>query len=339
MFFLQLFLILSNMKVFMVGESAKHRDNLVQHLPADVEVVTLPREASISDRFDEQIGQQDVLISLKYSRRGSKPPPFRMLHVPGAGLDGIDFHSLPDTAWVCNVYEHEIPIAEYVFAAMLNHEIGYANMQMEFKHSRWADLYRFRTPHGEMFGKTLGLVGYGRIGREVAKRAKAFGMKVLVANRSSIENGVEYIDEFNLMSNLGAVLSAADYVLIACPLAESTRGLIDRHALEKMKRHAVLINVSRAEIIDQQALYETLKNNRLGGAILDVWWKYPTNEHDNPEPSDYPFDSLPSVSCTPHSSAWTHDLSKRRYRLIAKNIQHLISGEPLENVVHQARTI
>lgn len=317
----------------MIGESAKHRDTLAKYLPQGQEIVCLPREAASSDQFDDQIGAQDVVISLKYSRKGCTPPAFRMLHVPGAGLDGVDFASLPGKAWVCNVFEHEIPIAEYVFAAMLDHEIGYARMHADFSAQRWPELYRSRVAHGELHGKTICLIGYGRIGIEVARRASAFGMNVQVVNRSAVRAGLEFTSQTHLMDQLGSVVGMADYVVIACPLTEETRDLIDAELLSKMQRHSVLINVSRAGIIDQKALYRALCDDRLGGAVLDVWWHYPATDTDKPAPFDYPFDSLPNVRLTAHSSAWTRRLPERRYRVIAQNITNLINSEPLLNVV------
>jgi phosphoglycerate dehydrogenase-like enzyme len=104
-----------------------------------------------------------------------------------------------------------------------------------------------------------------------------------------------------------------------------------------MHRNAVLINVSRAEIIDQMALHDALSAGRLGGAVLDVWWNYPLTDVDRPAPADRSFDTLPNVYATAHSSAWTQQLPERRYRAIAQNIRRLIEGLPLANVVHLPR--
>lgn len=322
------------MKVFMIGESAKHLDTLAKHLTTDAVLVALPREAAFSNTFDNQIDVDDVLITLRWARQETKPPLFKMLHVPGAGLDGIDFTSIPEAAWVCNVFEHEIPIAEYVMGAMIDNEIGYAKICADFTDDQWPALYRSRIPHGEIHGKTIALIGYGHIGKEIAKRAKAFGMSVLVTSRSAPSISMEYVDEFFSIRDIATVLAKADYIVIACPLSDSTRGMIDRDAISKMHQRATLINVSRAEIIDQKALYEALSRRQIGGAILDVWWHYPLTEGDNAKPADYPFASLPNVRCTAHSSAWTRSLSERRYQVIARNIDNLAKGIPVVNVVH-----
>jgi len=327
------------MKILLIGEAAKHRDKLLAQLPSGIEAIGLPREAATSSGHDHLISPDDVLISLRFARREAPSPQFRLLHVPGAGLDGVDFASLPPRAQVCHVFEHETPIAEYVMAAMLNHEIGYARLCSDFSSERWPDLYRARVPHGELSGKTLGIIGFGRIGREIAKRAKAFGMTVIAANRSPIEQSPgdqSLIDQALPLKALDQLLTDSDYVVIACPLSDSTRGMLDATALSKMHRSAVLINVSRAEIIDQQALYDALSTHRLGAAVLDVWWHYPLTDEDRPAPAASPFDQLPNVYATAHSCAWTQQLPERRYRVIAQNIRRLMSGLPLTHVVSHA---
>ena len=323
------------MKVFMIGESAKHRDTLLRFLPASVEVIGLPREAATTDEYDREISAEDVLITLRYSRSSSHLKKIRLLHVPGAGLDGIEFQSIPESVSICNVFEHEIPIAEYVFSAMLDIEIGFAKMRAEFSSANWPNLYRARVPHGELSGKTLGLIGYGRIGREVAKRAHAFGMNIIAANRSAIHEDLCILNKAIPMDELDSLLTVSDFVVIACPLSDQTRGLLNASNLKKMHRNAVLINVSRAEIVEQKALYDVLKEGLIKAAVLDVWWHYPLNEHDNPAPSALPFDTLPNVYCTAHSSAWSTYLPERRYQVIAQNIRRLISGEPLLNLVER----
>lgn len=318
----------------MLGEAARHRHVLETKLPPGVRVVELPREAATSSAYDHLIHAEDVLISLKYARKESTPPKFRLLHVPGAGLDGIDFQSLPDSTFVCNVFEHEIPIAEYVLCAMLESEIRFSSMHTAFSNTSWPDLYRSRIQHGELYGKSLGIIGFGRIGQEVAKRASAFGMNVIATNRSAIDS-CEYVHQPLQMHQLDILLSTADYIVIACPLSQETRGMINESSFKKMKRESLLINVSRAEIISQQALFEALSSKQIAGAILDVWYRYPVTNEDQSPPADLPFDCLPNTLCTAHSSAWTNRLSQRRYDFIGQNIQRLVNNEDLLNIVHR----
>ncbi|MFC7400455.1 NAD(P)-dependent oxidoreductase [Chelatococcus sp. GCM10030263] len=322
------------MKIFMIGEAANHKDKLAAKLPSTYEFVALPREAAQAPSFDNQIGPEDVVISLRFSRKTSPAPSFRLLHVPGAGLDGIDFNTLPAASTVCNVFEHEIPIAEYVCLAMLQWEIRLDEMRQSFTPQSWSDVYRSRVPHGELFGRTLGIIGFGRIGRAIAARARAFGMRI-VALDAATEVPPGLADQLLSPGNLPELLGQADYIAIACPLTEETRGLFGAAEFRAMKTSAVVINISRAEILAEAALYEALRDGVIGGACLDVWYRYPAGADDQVPPANLPFHDLPNVIATPHSSAWTANLPGRRYSFIAENLKRLAAGEPLLNVVRR----
>lgn len=325
---------LRRMQIFLIGEAARHRAVLAKELGASHELVALPPEAAHSAVHDGAIRAQDVVISLRFSRRDAPAPVFRLLHVPGAGLDGIDFDTLPKACAVCNVYEHEGPIAEYVCAAMLERETGFAAMTRSFTPQSWCDQYRSRQPHGELAGKVLALIGYGRIGQAIARRAKAFDMQVLAVAPNAVDVDGQ-LDRMLRPTQLLEALTQADYVVVVCPLSDSTRGMIAAPHLARMKRDAVLINVSRAEIVDERDLFEALSAQRIGGAVLDVWYQYPKGARDTVLPSAFPFAELSNVWCTPHSSAWTRLLPQRRYRAMARNILRLASDQPLVNVVRE----
>lgn len=321
------------MKLFLIGEAFRHKEELLGQMesPDGIDVRRLPKEAAFSDKWDWQIGPDDVIVTLNFRREG-KRIVCGLLHVPGAGLDGIDRSSLSPDCPVCNVFEHQIPIAEYVLLAMLEWEIRLSEMRRAFSPEKWSSAYRARVPHGELHGKTLGLVGFGRIGKAIAERAKAFGMGIRAVDRYAADpEGLA--GSLSGMDGLTETLRESDFVVISCPLTEETEGMMDHQALSEMKSSAVLINVSRGPIVDEEALYEALSERRIGGAVLDVWYRYPKNDDDQVAPSDYPFHRLDNVFCTPHSCAWTEDLTRRRYGLIAKNIGNLLAGRPLLNRV------
>lgn len=322
------------MKIFLIGEAANHRAILDAALDGSCESIELPREAATSSQYDDRISAEDVVVSLKFSRRGVAAPDFRLLHVSGAGLDGIDFETLPRGCSVCNVFEHEIPIAEYVCLAMLEWEIRMSAMRQSFSENNWSNLYRARVQHGEICGKVLGLIGYGRVGRAIAKRARAFNMRIIALDPSATDIDA-LADEIVRPDQLSGLLAQADYVAIVCPLNDATRGMINAAQLAHMKSGAVLINVSRAEIVVEQDLYEELSERRIGGAVLDVWYQYPKGGDDQVAPSSLPFAALPNTICTPHSAAWTRNLPQRRYTFIAKNIQRLMRNEALINIVRK----
>ena len=324
------------MKIVLIGEAADHRQELAGGLDGAPgldkvpEIISLPREAGFSAGHDHRIEQDDVVVSIKFTRPGSAPP-FRLLQLPGAGLDGIDLTCLDPGTLVCNVYEHEIPIAEYVLGCLLEWEIGISRMRAAFSAGNWAQAYRNRVPHGEVHGRTLGLLGYGRIGKAIARRACIFGMRVIAVDTAAAAD--EHAECMLPRGKRDEMLRAADYVVICCPLTSQTEGIIGAAELRLMKARAVLVNVSRAPIVDETALYDALRTRRIAAAFLDVWYRYPTGTHDSVPPASTPLLDLPNVFGTPHSSAWTVALPRRRYVFIARNVSRLMRAQPLQNVV------
>jgi phosphoglycerate dehydrogenase-like enzyme len=256
----------------------------------------------------------------------------KLLQLPGAGTDEIDFSRVPAGTAICNCFEHEIGIAEYVLGAMLEWTIGLRRMEHQFRQGNWTGSYLCGPRHGELYGKTLGIVGYGRIGREVARRARPFGMRVIVCTRTPQPD--ELADRVDGMQRFDELLAESDFIAVTPPLNEQTRGLFDERALAAMRPTAVIINVARGAIIDERALYHALEQRRIGGAILDVWYRYPSQgQPEGPRPSSYPFQELDNVLMTPHASAWTDGLLPRRNGAVAANLNRLARGEPLINVV------
>lgn len=278
----------------------------------------------------------DVLIASRLSAEDAARTRVRLLQVPGAGLDKIALDAVPPDAWICNAYEHEAPIAEYVLAAMLEAVVDLPALARQIPEKGWTGAYFSRQPHGELFGKTVGLVGLGHIGAAVAARARAFGMRVM-AIVSRPRSSAPDVDWIATDKRLGEMLAAADFVVLACPLNEATRGMIGARELAAMKPGAVLINVARAEVVAEDDLYAALKTGRIG-AVLDPWYAYPSGPGDTGRaPSRHPFGELPNVKMTAHSAGWTDGVWARRCRLFAENIRRLGAGEALLNVVRAPR--
>lgn len=327
------------MKIVMVGEAATHRDALSAALDFPAQFIALPREAHESDAWDDQIEGADVLVSMRFQRR-STAPAFRLLHVPGAGLDGIDFTALPAGATVCNVFEHEIPMAEYALACMLEHQVELAALRARFSTEQWTHAYLKRQPRGELFGKTVVIVGFGRIGHAVASRAQAFGLHVIAISARAKGGRVDGpMDEAYTPAELDQVLPRADFVILTCPLDERTRGSFAAAQFAAMRPDAVLINIARAAVVDEDALYHALRDHLIAKAYLDVWYRYPSGDTDPVAPAHHRFEDLSNAYCTPHASGWTQGLFERRYAFIAANINRLHQGQPLQNVVTNPRPV
>jgi phosphoglycerate dehydrogenase-like enzyme len=184
----------------------------------------------------------------------------------------------------------------------------------------------------ELAGKTLGILGYGRIGQAVARRARAFEMEVC-AIRRDVRRSAQ--DEWALLGGpemLDEVLRRSDYLAIALPLTPGTRGLLGERELAVMRPTAILINVARGEIVDEDALYAALAARRIAAAALDVWYRYPSGP--GPAlPARRAFHELPNVLMTPHVSGWTDGMLEARAKLIAENIHRTARGEPPANLI------
>src|SRR3990172_1433601 len=154
----------------------------------------------------------------------------------------------------------------------------------------------------ELCGKTLGLVGAGRIGGEVARRARAFGMRVLVHDPFLNAERARALDVE--IATLDDVLEKGDVISVHVPLTEITRNLVGEAQIARMKRGVLLLNVARGGVVDEQALLSALQSGQVGGAALDVF-------ETEPLPSDHPFRTLPNVVLTPHLGASTSEAQHR----------------------------
>lgn len=211
----------------------------------------------------------DATVVLAWPGEAPAFEKLRLIQVFGAGYDAIDFSAAPANAWICNVYEHEIAIAEYVMAAMLEWCIGLRDMDERARRGDWSGTFQGTTGvnlHGELHGKTLGIIGYGHIGKETAIRAAAFGMQVLACSRSA-GDGDDNVAAVEPMSRLDDMLARSDFVLVACPLTAATTGLLDAGRLAAMKSSAVVVNIARGPVIDEDALYEACRQRTIAGAV------------------------------------------------------------------------
>jgi phosphoglycerate dehydrogenase-like enzyme len=276
----------------------------------------------------------DAHVSMNWPAHMPPAPRLRLLQLPGAGTDDIAFEAVPPQAAVCNVYEHEIGIAEYIFSAMLQWAVGIPRMDAALRRGQWYGSHLSGPRHDELYGKTVGIIGYGRIGREVARRARAFSMKLLACSRTP-RGADEFVESVGGMNHLPELLRASDFVVLALPLERSTIGVIGPRQLAGMKRTALIVNVARGALIDERALFEACRDKRIGGAAIDTWFKYPAEGQMVAEPSNLPFRDLENVIMTPHASGWTEELRPRRCKIIAENLDRVARGEPLVNVVKQ----
>ncbi len=312
-------------------------DQFVRALTVPATVVPAP-----SDRDDDiapLLREADVLISPRFTPAlRDVARKLRLIQTVGAGTDQIDFRAVPGTATVCNVYGHEVGIAEYALMTMLALNRDLIGMDKRLRQGDWSD-HDYGRPQRELSGRTVAVIGLGHIGGEVARYAARFGMRVIAIARTPDPMRAEWASVSYLggPADLLSVLAAAEFVVVAVPLAAETVDFIAEREFAAMKEDAILINVARGGVVKEEALYRALRDRTIAGAAIDVWYRYQTGAERCP-PAHYPFDALTNVIMTPHVAGWTEGTVKKRWVAINENLRRLGSGEPLLNVVTSTRS-
>jgi phosphoglycerate dehydrogenase-like enzyme len=321
------------MLALFLGEATRPFGEGVPPLLATRWQTALATDATPGPELRDLLAGATAVVANHFGAGLPEAPALRLLQVPGAGYDGIDQAALPAASALCNVFEHEPPVAEFALLAMLEwcHRLRQADAAV--RAGDWSGSPRFGgRPREELAGKTLVVVGLGRIGRAVAARAAAFGMRVLAANRTPREPpaGVGAVVG---LDRLREALGGADFVVLACALTPETTGLIGEAEIAAMRPTAVVVNVARGPVIDEAALHRALSAGRIGGAAIDTWWTYPASADAAGEEGLRRWAALPNVLLSPHVAGWTRGTVERRCRVIAANLDRLARGEPLVNVV------
>lgn len=311
---------------------AAHLDQFRSALPADVEwAICESSEAEVIKR----ISDATIYIGGTFSpAMAAAARALQFVQVPGAGLDQINLNALPPGVVVANTYNHERSIAEYVVMAMLALSRRLLRADAELRQGVWrADEALYHS----LRGRTVGLVGFGHIGREVARLAVSFEMIIVAIDRMPDPRLKPQTDLafFGSSADLPELLRRSDFVVVAAPLTAETRGWIGAAELALLKPDAFLINVSRADIVEESALYQMLADHRIAGAALDVWYRYP--EDATPTlPAHLPFHQLDNVILTPHYSAATEETLKGRLADVKFNLTSWLERKPLRNIVSRA---
>ncbi|TAM77939.1 D-2-hydroxyacid dehydrogenase [bacterium] len=239
---------------------------------------------------------------------------------------------------------HAIPMAEYVFAMVLAWCRRLPEMLACQGRAAWpsaAERERLFTPR-EIYGQTLGVVGYGSIGRHVARLAKAFGMRVLAMRRGGDRTGRAFAapgtgdpdgtlpDRYVELESLHELLRESDVVLDALPLTAQTRKFFGREAFAAMRPNAIFVNIGRGATCDEAALADALRGRRIEAALLDVF-------AEEPLPSSSPLWGLPGVIISPHVAGWAPSYNERAAEIFAENLRRYAAGEALLNRIDPAR--
>jgi phosphoglycerate dehydrogenase-like enzyme len=315
--------------------------NKIRGVSDDIEL----EQRTLPDRQwpDDWTTDAEVYYAISDVPKPEQAPNLRWVQVHWAGIDSLVDTPLWDSDIIITSASgiHAVNMAQYAFAQML----AWANkMRLWFQHqerSEWPSQRWDKFVPDELRGRTLGILGYGSIGREVARIGKAFGMTVLVTKRNVKQpKDVGYTlsgtgdPEGNVPDRIypgeatRSMLAECDYVVVTLPLTEKTRHLFNEDLLKEMKPNAYLINVGRGGLIDEKALVRALKKGWIAGAGLDVF-------EEEPLPADSPLWSMENVVLTPHISGFTPHYDRRAVDLFTENLRRYLAGETLLNRVNR----
>ena len=254
-------------------------------------------------------------------------PRVRWVHTRAAGLDNLLFPELVASPAVLTngsgVFSHSL--GEFVLAAILYFAKDFRRMIRSQMEGRWDPFNVF-----EISGQTVGIVGYGDIGRAVATRVRHMGMRVFGMTRRGplLYNADPLVNQIFAPADRISMISQCDYLVVAAPLTADTRGLIGEAEFAAMKPNAVIINVGRGPVIDEAAMIRALSEKRIKGAALDVF-------DTEPLPEGHPFYQMENVLLSPHCADHTPDWLDDAMRFFLNNFERYRKREPLLNVVEK----
>ena len=292
-----------------------------------------------SDIPDEQLGEMEILYTRRALPEPEQVPNLRWIQFHWSGIDPFVEHSLlRSDVFVTTLSGAAVPqMAEYALTMMMAASHHLPDMLDHKRRKHWPEdrFTRFRPQ--ELRGSTVGIVGYGSIGREIARLCQAFGARVLVTKRDlkSLEHKgyqleglgdpqAELPNRIYPPQALASMAAECDFLVITVPLAPQTRGLVGEKVLRRMKPTAYLIDVSRGGVVDHGALVEALKDHWIAGAALDV---YPVE----PLPESSPLWELPNAILSPHVAGTSGQYLERAAELFSENLRRYIANEPLLN--------
>jgi phosphoglycerate dehydrogenase-like enzyme len=279
--------------------------------------------------FDAELARAEVIYGLRLPQDVlRKAPSLKWVQVMSAGVEHfLDADMRESPVVLTNASGiNALPIAEFVTGLMLMF-VKESSLCFEMKQNRkWE-----RVSPVLLRSKTVGIIGLGNIGKEVARLSKVFGMRVIATRRSAREEGrARNVDLILPTSRLNELLAESDFVVVAAPLTVETRGLIGEEELRTMKPTARLINVARGAIVDEQSLTRALEEKWIAGAGLDVF-------ATEPLPHDSPLWTLPNVILSPHISGGREDYVLAATMLFVENLRRYRDGRRLMNVVDKGR--
>jgi phosphoglycerate dehydrogenase-like enzyme len=319
-------------EVRVLGQAARQLFRGQRRYPSELEAQTARRE------LEEALGDAEVLFGFwgpglaelfpTPEALRAQAPHLRWLQLTSAGMDRAARSGLLESDLLVTSASglHATPIGEYVLAVMLMFCKGAHRFLRAQERREW-----IRYMPQELYGKTVGVVGAGHIGAEVARLARAFGCRVLSMRRSIVERAPDEAGgELLPPADLPYLLGESDFVVLAVPLTNETRHLIGEAELRAMKSSAVLINIARGAVVDETALVRALEEGWIAGAGLDVF-------EQEPLPEESPLWGMENLILSPHISGGTEIYNQRATGIFCENLRRYLANEPLMNLADAQR--
>ncbi len=319
---------------------SEHLDRIRAQVPA-VEIIYRPDligaprfqadHTSLIERSPQQekewrslLAHAEILFDFDHTHRQDLPalaPKLKWIQSTSAGIgQSVKRYGYDSTGWIFTTASgvHARPLTEFCLMAMLMFVKNYPLMDAQKRSHQWQ-----RFNNTELSGMTVGIIGLGRIGRDLAQVCKFFGMRVLACRRT-LGDTPPTVDQLVSPDQLDALLPQVDFLVLCTPHTPDTDGLISAQRIRLLKQSAVLINIARGAIVDQGELTRALSDGHLGGAALDV-------TDPEPLPADDPLWDLPNVIISHHSASTADTENGKLTDLFIRNLHHYLNGEPLEN--------
>jgi phosphoglycerate dehydrogenase-like enzyme len=301
---------------------------LLEQLPSETNIAV----GNSAEAFERLAADADVILSWSASGKLLRDvfhmcPNVRWVHSRSAGLDTVLFPELVASPVPLTngrgVFSQSL--GEFALGAILYFAKDFRRMIANQVAERWQPFDIV-----EISGQTVGIVGYGDIGRAVATRVRAMGMRILAVKRHGppLYNVDPLINQIYLPEQRTEMIAQCDYIVCAAPLTPETRGLVGEAEFAAMKPNAVIVNIGRGPVIDEAAMVRALTKKRIKGAALDVF-------DTEPLPAGHPFYHLDNVLLSPHCADHTHDWTEQAMRFFLAQFDRFQQGKPLENIVNK----
>ncbi len=315
---------MGRLTVLLAATAAEYAlERLAAEFP-DVHFVGLPPDGSVSpDAADAEVLFRCAMSKPEMSKTIAGAPQLTWIHTCSAGFDQLLVPEIEALGLrvTRSAATHHIPISEWVLTFMLLVSKRFPDLIDAQRDHRWAP-----PDTEELTGKTVGIVGAGAIGTEVARRARPFGMRIIATKRTPAEHPL--YDRVMAAEGLPSLLREADFVVLACPLTTETEGMIGEEQLRLMKPTAYLLNIARGRLIVEAELIRALEEGWIAGACLDA-------VAQEPLPPESPLWDAPNLVLTPHSSYRSPLFLERATAEFAANLRRYLAGELLENSLRE----